>query len=360
MQPFSICIIMKNEEQNIDRCLSSVKNIFPSDFFAELIVVDTGSTDSSVNIAKKYTNKLYHFEWINDFSAAKNYAISLASNDFVMILDADEAVTDFDEASLTTFMQSGAGIGQIKRINYVEENSISSTYIDYTERFFNKNLFHFAGAIHEQVMPKKPVPGLEYVKLDFTIDHFGYLLDEDKRKEKAERNNELLFKELEKNRNNSYIYFQIGQSYMLMRDFANAEKYFSEGLLLQPQTNLEYVQMMVISYGECLLNLDKEKEALKLLDYYDEFSKLADYVFLIGSIYLSNNMPIQAYKEFLICLSLKDEHSVGVTSYYPLHNIGVINEMLGSVDSAVDFYKKAAAYGYPRSIDRLKELGIFI
>ena len=73
MKPFSICIIAKDEEKNIKRCLDSIKN-----FDCEIIIVDTGSSDRTKEIAYEYTSKVYDFQWINDFSAARNFSISKA------------------------------------------------------------------------------------------------------------------------------------------------------------------------------------------------------------------------------------------------------------------------------------------
>ena len=85
----SVCIIVKDEEAVIARCLNCA-----SKFADEIIVVDTGSTDGTVDEARKFTEDIYFFEWCDDFSAARNYAFEQASCDFVMWLDADDVVTD--------------------------------------------------------------------------------------------------------------------------------------------------------------------------------------------------------------------------------------------------------------------------
>ena len=81
----SQCMIVKNEERNIERALSWGKGVV-----AEQIVVDTGSTDRTVEIAEQMGAKVYHFEWIDDFAAAKNFAISKAKYEWIALLDADE------------------------------------------------------------------------------------------------------------------------------------------------------------------------------------------------------------------------------------------------------------------------------
>ena len=95
MISISLCMIVKNEEDVIGRCLACVKDIVD-----EIIVVDTGSTDSTIEIVKKYTNQIYHFNWVDDFSKARNYAFSKASKDYIMWLDADDIILENDLTNL--------------------------------------------------------------------------------------------------------------------------------------------------------------------------------------------------------------------------------------------------------------------
>ena len=81
--PISICVIMKNEEKHMEHFLSAITGIFQN-YPYELVLVDTGSTDHTIDIARKYTSNIFHFQWINDFSAARNYSLSCASNDWVL------------------------------------------------------------------------------------------------------------------------------------------------------------------------------------------------------------------------------------------------------------------------------------
>ena len=83
---FSICMIVKNEEKNLERCLRSVKQCKNY----EIIIVDTGSTDNTLKIAKNHNAKIFKYKWNNDFSAARNKAMEYARGDWVLILDADE------------------------------------------------------------------------------------------------------------------------------------------------------------------------------------------------------------------------------------------------------------------------------
>ena len=91
MIPISVCIIARNEEDNIEKCLQPLrKHPF------EIVVIDTGSTDKTMELAGKYADKVLYFPWCDDFSQARNFSISHASHDWVLILDCDEVVKNID------------------------------------------------------------------------------------------------------------------------------------------------------------------------------------------------------------------------------------------------------------------------
>ncbi len=88
----SLCMIVKNEEENLGRCLKSVQ-----DLVDEIIVVDTGSTDKTVEIAKEYGAKVHYFKWCNDFSAARNESLKYASKNWILIMDGDDEFCSEDK-----------------------------------------------------------------------------------------------------------------------------------------------------------------------------------------------------------------------------------------------------------------------
>ena len=87
MKTLSLCMITKNEENNLSRCLDCIK-----EFVDEIIIVDTGSTDKTVEIAKSYGAHIYHYDWNNDFSKARNVSLQKATKDWILVLDADEVL----------------------------------------------------------------------------------------------------------------------------------------------------------------------------------------------------------------------------------------------------------------------------
>ena len=189
----SICIITKNEEQNIDRCL---KALVP--YGLETIVVDTGSTDRTKQIAARYTDRLYDFPWCDDFSAAKNFAIEKASHSYVLVLDSDEFVEQLDLSALEKQIAAHPGaVGRIRRRNVFHRNGEEQENREWINRIFAKEYFHYEGRIHEQVTSLHGAEsGYRTYETPVVILHTGYDLPGQQKKEKAKRNIRLLEQEL--------------------------------------------------------------------------------------------------------------------------------------------------------------------
>lgn len=343
--PISICIIAKNEEKNIEKCLSSIAG-----YGFEIVVVDTGSTDATKEIALKYTDRVYEYEWQNDFAAAKNYAVEKSETPYVMILDSDEYIEDIDTIELENMVtKNSTCVGRIKRRNYYMQNGLQVENDEKINRIFSKELFHYEGKIHEQVVSKS---GLEYTtyNVPVTIGHMGYNLTDEEKAQKAQRNMVLLLDEYNrlKEKNDKeylpYIDFQLGKSYFFIKDYNKACDYFDEGLTFDLNPKLEYVIDMVETYGYALLEAGRAQDALCFEGIYDEFGNSADFKFLMGLIYMNNAKLDLAINEFLKATKYKECHMVGSNSFLAYYNIGVIYECSGNRELAIDYYRKCGDY----------------
>ena len=137
MLPVSVCMIAKNEDIHIEECL---KRLRPCKF--EIIVVDTGSVDRTMETARKYTDKVFHFDWCDDFSAARNFCVSHASNNWILALDCDEYVHSIDVSSLRRIMQQyPRALGEIQMKSLVQSRGVTSYAVDVVRRFYNKNYY---------------------------------------------------------------------------------------------------------------------------------------------------------------------------------------------------------------------------
>lgn len=339
MLPISICMIAKNEEQNVHKCLTPLKKLG-----LELVVVDTGSTDRTKSLVGEYTDSLYDYEWCDDFSAARNYSISKAAHDWILVVDFDEYLQSADIQKLISYTNMDPKeIGTITRINPCSLLSgQESVMTEQVARFFNRKYSHYRGIIHEQVFPiddSDPV----YFPVDLSFYHHGYE-DEKSLTEKAKRNLALLLTASKECPDDPYLLFQTGKCYQVLKDYAAACQYFDCGLSYDIDPSLTYVQEMIESYGYCLLEKKEYEAALGLVNVYDVFSHQTDFVFLMGLIYMNNALFEQAVKEFEKAASMKPGKTEGINSYMPNYNIGVIYECTGQIKKAINYYRRCGDY----------------
>ncbi len=355
MLPISVCIIAKNEEKHIEECLRRLAS-----YGFEIVVADTGSTDCTIELAQKYTDKIYHFNWCDDFGAAKNYAMTKASHDWILSIDCDEYIESVDMVLLADYMKEyPSAAGRILIRNRFTENDQTSYEQVRVTRFVNRRYYHFEGAVHEQLVP---IPGpdqtaaAKYVyPAPITLLHVGYDGSAEEMHDKSRRNIALLEKELESRGPDPYIYYQLGQSYRKLHDYDQALQYYDLGLAMDVDPAADYVKNMVESYGYTLLDLKRNQDALNLLGVYDAFAVRADFVFLMGLIYMNNGLFDDAVREFQKATTMEEFAVDGVNSYKANYNIGVIYECTGYTKEALEAYSKCK--DYEPALQRLKVLG---
>lgn len=336
MVPISLCIITKNESAKLKRCLECAK-----DYPFEIIVVDTGSTDDSVAVAKCFTNNVYHFKWIQDFSAARNFSISKASNDWILVLDTDEYIKEINLEAIYELIEANPqGIGRLLRISYDSHNNVMQ---DRVERLFNKNCYAYSRPIHEQVTPIHETPYSLFL-IPLVCEHDGYVETLQNAGDKARRDLKILLDNLTQY-NDSYSYYQIGQCYYILEDYKTAINYYEKGLSFDLDPHSEYVQIMVVNYAKCLLLTEQIQKAHDFYkSIYHLFDTFADFVFLNGQInYLLENY-IQAGLDFLKATSLTDFKLEGCNSYRAYYHLGLIYAKMGDYQLSKKFFLKCGNY----------------
>lgn len=347
MIPISVCIIGKNEENKIEKCLTPL-----ADRGFEIVYVDTGSTDRTKEIAVKYTDAVYDFTWIDDFSAARNFSLEKASHDHVLVLDCDEYLTELDLDGLYAAIEAHPeGVGQILRTSYTGNGTDGSASFERIDRLFDRRRYRYIYTIHEQVADictgstdyeRYPVP--------VTADHVGYLGSADDMRKKAERNNALLFREIERHPNEPYFYFQAGQSYNLIDDYENAYVYYKKAFALPLNPDNLWVHVMANNFIAACIQTDREEEALSLYaPVYDIYAADSAFLCSMASLYLnlSPPQPMKAMMEFVKVLQAPVALDGEDLSGAALYGMGYANELLGNTSAAADFYEKAAAKNYP-------------
>jgi tetratricopeptide (TPR) repeat protein len=170
---FSFCAIVKNEAKNLARCLASVKP-----YVDELIVVDTGSMDDTVAIAQQYGAKISHFEWRDDFSAARNFAIAQASGQWILTLDADEELIVNSDHCFTELVQSSDIFAYTLPLKDFERSASTFGAI---RLFQNISDFQYVGSYHESICYQSQLISLDHPQVrsleNIEIVHYGYTDD---------------------------------------------------------------------------------------------------------------------------------------------------------------------------------------
>jgi len=285
----SQCMIVKNEEENIERALEWAKG-----FAFEQIVVDTGSTDRTVDLAGKAGAKVYHFEWINDFAAAKNYAMDLAKGDWIAILDADEYMSREDVKALMTILKRIESDPVASRecdaitcpfVNIDDKGNVNSV-INHQRIFRNRPYLRFEGKIHEVVKLRNN----HFIAENIRIMHTGYTQAVYADAGKMERNIAMLRSEHEKDRNDPDVMLYLADSLKVAgtkEALDEAETLFHKALASERKGNVFVKQLaynfLIPRYSS---DAEKKKEAIKLCD--EAIADLPDYIdyyYYRGSLY---------------------------------------------------------------------------
>ena len=264
----SLCMIAKDEEKDLVKCLQSVKPVVD-----EIIVVDTGSADRTKDIATALGAKVFEFSWEDDFSAARNFSISQAKGDWILVLDADEVISPLDHASLLKLTKEGslkAGYSFVTRnyLNTLSVNQWTANNGTYDEeagngwipsekvRLFPRDRrIHFENPVHEFVEPSLERSCIPIKKCSVTVHHYGKL-NEKKEEKKGEDYFLLGKKKLEKSRGDLRSLRELAvQAHILKRDEEAAELW-RQVIRLQPNLQEPYVNLTSI-----YMNMGKFQEA---------------------------------------------------------------------------------------------------
>lgn len=200
----SACLMVKNEEAMLPQCLESIRS-----WVDEIVLVDTGSTDKTIEIAKSYGAKIFYQPWEGSFSKHRNYTMEKATCDWILIIDADEMMVAEDIPLLLKVMSEPiCEIVSLNVINVYGDRKNRSVFLP-SVRLFKRELgVYYEGIVHNQIKTPKGVP---VVRAKVRLEHYGYDLSEAKMKQKADRSRALLLKQLDSNPDHAFAHFNLGQ-----------------------------------------------------------------------------------------------------------------------------------------------------
>ena len=366
-------MIVKNEEDNIADCLNSVKDIVD-----EIIIVDTGSTDKTIEIAKSFDRhtselvnerassrishelahkplKIFSFNWIDDFSAARNESIKHATKDWVLVLDADEVLDEESKKTIKElindkendaflFLQknytNGTSIAGFVNEEHKKEDKIyAGWYGSYIVRLLrNKKGYKFEGTVHELVEPSIESKNDKIAATNVVIHHYGNV-EPDIAKKKRQYYLELCKKKITKNQMNvsefasneahshatASSYYELGVLYKENSNFKDALGSFKKSIELNPKHNLALYELGVI--------YEKQKNYDEAIRYYTESLRIkenSEAYHSLGVCYLKKEMLKEAYRNLVKAMLLNPN------KYHIYNNLGAVFEKLENYDSAVD------------------------
>ncbi len=230
----SICMIVKNEEAVLERALASTAGLG-----AEVVVVDTGSTDRTVAIAQAFGASVHHFTWISDFAAARNFAFACATGTWMFVLDADEVLApDFGEHFAAVVKKTTAGAFRIPATSLDDRGRVQMTLMS-TRLVRNGCGYGYEGRVHEDVTSNiLRAGGTIEDALTLSLVHHGYTAAESARKDRQSRNIELLEAAHRAAPENPRYWHYLGIERRVQGDLAGAAAWFDRVLAKAPQHEL--------------------------------------------------------------------------------------------------------------------------
>jgi len=335
-------MIVKNEEQFLEQCLNSVKSLVD-----EIIIVDTGSNDKTKEIAKKFTNKIHDFTWCDNFSAARNESLKHATGDWILVLDADETISERDHQKVKELLGNTGKVGfslihrnytnnsnatkwiSSKTDYYPESKVASGWYPEPIMRLFkNSQKVSYKGIVHETVYDSLIELG-EIFKLDIPIHHYGNLNNE--RINQKHVYYEKLGEKKVIETNDFYDFYELGRQYLHNKKLDEAIESFEKSIELKKDYFESWFMLGTTFLLKNELNSALEKlSKAQLLNH----NYLPIYVNL-GIIFAKKKEFDKAIKNFIKVVELNP----GDASAYK--NLGICYDQIGDKKNAHYALKKA-------------------
>lgn len=363
MPTVSLCMIVRNEERSIRRCLESAVP-----FVDEIVIADTGSIDGTKQICAKYGARLSDFEWADDFAAARNFCLEKASCDWILWLDADEELQVFDFPALRSCLEDRReDFLSVRMLHFYGPEPADGTrsYLSCSFRLFrNGSGIRYAGRIHERLTAgaSGAIPQLDPNRY-MRILHYGYM--ESALNNKSNRNIGLLLKEKEGGPDDAWLDYHLAAEYHRLRDYDRALRsinraiigFLGKGLLPPPLAyRLKY---------DVLTAASRLREAypgiVKAVALYPDY---VDLHYFKGLAQFAIAEYERAAETFSYCLVLGDTNPnylilSGVADFLPLYYMGLCYENMQKYAEAAEAYRQATAFhpGFDPAGQRLSALG---
>lgn len=344
----SLCMIVKDEELNIERCLRSVQHLVN-----EIIIVDTGSTDRTMEICRTYNAVIHSVSWNESFSEARNFGLGQAKGDWILWMDADEEFDLVDARTIYEAMEDSENkILLVQLINYygLSPPDPHKAYLIAHHRLFRNHLgFKFVNPIHEQLNVEEVLGDVTLTDiqiLPITIHHYGYMDDMTQSKNKSERNLNMLKIEKENENHSPWVDYHLASEYYRKQDYIKAFEQVNAAIMaflkkdqLPPSLLYKLKYEVIMASGNVSNAWPSIDKAIALYPNY------VDLHFYKGVIFFIKEEYEEARNVFLHCLQLGEGPTYhltmrGVGSFHALYYIGQCYHQEGDYTKAAAYYAK--------------------
>jgi glycosyltransferase involved in cell wall biosynthesis len=361
----SLCMIVKNEERVLGDCLTSIKP-----WVDEIIVIDTGSTDRTVEIAKGHGAKVHHFPWTKSFSAARNESLKYATGDWILWMDADDTIPPECGAGLrdATLLAEEKVCGLMMQVRIPPApGEVGQTVVDHVKLFRNGMGLKFEGRIHEQILEPIYKAGGEIRRTDMYVVHSGYDYSIEGQKQKRARDLSLLELDLSERPDHPFVLFNIGMTAFHMKDFAKAVTALEKCLSLSKPGESTVRKVYAMLAGSALETGDLIGARRWIEQGLSLFPRDPELLFRGGIVYKEIGSLAKAEECYLKLLKEPetghiDSIDTTMTGFKAHHNLALVYRDMGELTGAARHFEEAikkAPYFEPSMIG-LKEVAIAI
>ncbi|NSW76819.1 MAG: tetratricopeptide repeat protein [Candidatus Atribacteria bacterium] len=349
----SLCMIVKNEEENLPRALSSVASLVD-----EIIVVDTGSTDRTREIARSFGARVYDFAWRDDFAAARNESLRHATGEWILVLDADDEVEKEGFQKLRLFLKYTDCWGLMLPIRSPLDELGHNVMTNYLTRIFrNHPEVRFRRRIHEEVETSLVLLGKKVGRFDeVSIRHHGYRKGTEVNKKVQERNYRILLQELRENPSDVGVLSYLGRTHFLRGEMKIAKAILEKTLRKSSSFNFA-VLSACLDLG-WIYHLEGDSgRALEYFNYVKEREpNLPDVYYLIGKVYQEKGDYLQALQSFEKVLTV-DARLCG--SLMVFFKVDMEDLYLRLTECASLVGDRAKAKEYSKKLEQYSSAGLF-
>jgi GT2 family glycosyltransferase/2-polyprenyl-3-methyl-5-hydroxy-6-metoxy-1,4-benzoquinol methylase/tetratricopeptide (TPR) repeat protein len=339
----SLCMIVRDNEATIRDCLDS---IYP--WVDEIIVVDTGSVDTTIEICQTFGAQIHHFPWCDDFSAARNASLAPAIGDWIFWMDSDDIIPQTEGLKLRKLalgMHPTEILGYVMQVHCPSGHDTEMTIVDHVKLFRNRPDLRFEHRIHEQILPAIRAAGGKVEFTDIHVVHSGSRQTQETRQKKLERDFRILALDLQERPEHPFVLFNLGMTCEDAGDYEQAEKYLRRCIDVSHPTESQLRKAWALRVN-CARSMGAPEVAVNLAQMaLHEFPGDKELLFRRAMLYQElgrHREAINDYNEVLkptlerVFLSMDP----AICGYKARHNLALALQANGQTSEAVEQWQR--------------------